>query len=90
MLKPLPTQLREVDSRTTDGIEVRMLWSEHDRRVIVAVHDAKTGHAFSLVVGERDSAAHVFAHPYAHAAWRGIQPRPAHDATGSVSALVAA
>ena len=45
---------RELDSRTIDGIEVRLLWSEHDGRVLVAVSDAKTGDAFSIEVREGD------------------------------------
>lgn len=56
----MPTQLldrmRELDSRTNDGIHVRMLWSEHDGRVAVAVSDAKTGEAFDVEVRESDRA----------------------------------
>jgi hypothetical protein len=61
---------RELDIRTTDGIEVRLLWSEHDGRVLVAVADAKTGDAFSVEVREGERAMDVFHHPYAYAATR--------------------
>lgn len=61
---------RELDSRTTDGIEVRLLWNEHDGRVLVAVSDSKTGDAFSIEVREGERAMDVFHHPYAYAASR--------------------
>jgi hypothetical protein len=61
---------RELDSRTTDGIEVRLLWNEHDGRVLVAVADAKTGDSFSIEVREGERPMDVFHHPYAYAASR--------------------
>src|SRR6266540_408717 len=43
------TQLmRELDHRTSDGIDVRLLWCERDGRVLVAVSDKKTGESFTL------------------------------------------
>lgn len=65
-------QLRELDHRTTDGIDVRLFWHEGDDRVLVAVTDAKTGERFTVDVPEGERALDVFHHPYAHAAWRGI------------------
>ena len=67
--------LHELDRRTSDGIEVRMLWSKRDNRVLVAVADAKTGERFVLDVREGEPAMDVFRHPYAYAAWRGIDTR---------------
>jgi hypothetical protein len=70
-MTPTITHLtRELDSRTFDGIEVRLLWSEHDGRVLVAVADGKTGDAFSIEVREDERAMDVFHHPYAYAASR--------------------
>jgi len=70
-MTPTITHLtRELDSRTTDGIEVRLLWSEHDDRVLVAVSDAKTGDAFSITVRKDERAMDVFHHPYAYRAAR--------------------
>ena len=37
---------RELDSRTNDGIHVRLLWHQAEDRVVVAVDDAKTGDSF--------------------------------------------
>jgi hypothetical protein len=62
--------LRELDHRTGDGIDVRMLWRTHDDRVLVAVTDAKTGEAFTLMVGHDQSALDVFQHPFAYAGSR--------------------
>ena len=70
---------RELDRRTGDGIEVRLLWCQDDGRVTVAVSDTKSGVAFQLPVREGERALDVFHHPYAYAARRGIgvsQSRP--------------
>jgi hypothetical protein len=66
---------RELDRRSSDGIDVRLLWCEHDGRVLVAVRDAKTGDAFAVEVQEGERALDVFAHPYAYAAYHGVDTR---------------
>ena len=65
------TLIRELDSRVSDGIEVRLLWREQDDRVLVAVRDGRTGEAFSLEVADDQRALDVFHHPYAYAAVPG-------------------
>jgi hypothetical protein len=67
--------MRELDRRHSDGIHVRLLWSEPDNRVAVAVADAKTGDAFVVEVRDGDSALDVFHHPYAYAAWHRLDTR---------------
>jgi hypothetical protein len=62
------TSLRELHSRTNDGILVQLLWSEHENRVYVSVYDSKTSEAFSLDVPEGARALDVFHHPFAYAA----------------------
>ena len=59
---------RELDHRSSDRIEVRLLWRERDNRVIVAVNDGKTGESFTVDVREGENALDVFHHPFAHAA----------------------
>jgi hypothetical protein len=59
--------LRELDSRAGDGIHVRLLWSKHRERALVAVADEKTADAFAIEVPEGASALQVFEHPYAYA-----------------------
>ena len=63
---------RELDHRSNDRIDVRLLWRERDDRVIVAVADGKTGERFSVEVRDGERALDVFYHPFAYAAWRGI------------------
>jgi len=68
-----PTQsVRELDSRSSDGISVRLLWHPGQDRVSVAVTDTKTGDAFELPVRDGERALDVFHHPYAYAARRGV------------------
>lgn len=72
----LPTVARELDSRCSDGIEVRLLWRERDGQVLVEVNDTKTGEVFELPVRDGDRALDVFRHPYAYAARRGLAGEP--------------
>lgn len=58
---------RELDSRVSDGIHVRLLWSEPDNRVLVSVSDRRSGNAFTLPVREGERALDVFHHPFAYA-----------------------
>jgi hypothetical protein len=68
--------LRELDHRTNDMIDVRLLWREHDNAVLVSVADAKTGDAFTVEVRDGEKPLDVFHHPYAYAAWHGIETSP--------------
>ena len=60
------TLMRELDHRSSNGIDVRLMWSESDGRVHVAVTDNKTGEAFTVEVRDGESAAKVFQHPFAY------------------------
>lgn len=62
--------IRELASRRTDGIEVRLLWRSHDDGCLVTVSDGRTGDAFAVEVGRDERALDVFHHPYAYAALR--------------------
>jgi hypothetical protein len=76
MTARIPHTTRELHNRVTDGIDVRMLWREHDGRVTVAVADSKTGDAFVVEVRDGERAMDVFHHPYAYAAWHRIETSP--------------
>jgi hypothetical protein len=80
---PPPTELA---FRESDGLEVSLLWFERVGFLSVAVHDAKTGEAFELVLTESDNALDVFNHPFAYAAFRGLD----NAAAASKTALPAA
>lgn len=59
--------IRELDHRTNDGIDVRLLWNSRTNHVFVAVEDHRNGRSFELPV----SGAHAldaFHHPYAYGA----------------------
>ncbi len=68
--------LRELDRRSNDRIDVRLLWRERDDRVVVVVADEKTGARFKLVVRDDEQVLDVFHHPYAYAAYRGLDTEP--------------
>ncbi len=63
---------KELDYRANDGLEVTLLWSKATNFLTVAVSDAKTGDSFELVVDDAENALDVFHHPYAYAAFRGV------------------
>ena len=67
---------RELAYRTTDGVEVTLLWHPVGDFVTVTVTDSKAGDRFELVLGEGDDAMDVFHHPYAYAAQRGLEIIP--------------
>ena len=58
---------RELDSRISDGVHVRLLWNEPDDRVLVSVSDHRTGDAFTLPVRDGQRPLDVFHHPFAYA-----------------------
>jgi len=62
----------ELDHRTNDGIDVRLLWDRDTGRVYVTVDDSRTGTTFEVEVAENDSPLDVFRHPYAHAAFQQV------------------
>ena len=80
----LPRTMRELDSRTNNGIHVRLLWGPDHGQVAVTVADTKTGDRFAFDVAEPDRALHAFRHPFSYAAWHGIDTSSSY---GTVSAL---
>jgi hypothetical protein len=64
-------QTRELDSRSSDGLEVRLLWNSETSRLSVSVFDYKSGDDFEVEVSGRE-AMDAFRHPYAYAANQGV------------------
>ena len=62
---------QELDYRANDGVEVALLWDRTTDCLAVSVYDGRTGEAFELAV-ESHEALDAFRHPYAYAAFRGI------------------
>jgi hypothetical protein len=61
-------EMRELDSRAVDGLQVRLLWSQRDGCLAVSVADAKTGEDFTVEVRDRERALDAFHHPFTFAA----------------------
>jgi hypothetical protein len=58
---------RELDARSNDGIEVRLLWDPPTNCVGVEVVDSRSGERFALAVDAAD-AIDAFHHPFGYAA----------------------
>jgi hypothetical protein len=61
--------------RTNAGIQVTLLWAQDTNAVAVLVHDDSTDDQFELSVDPGANALDAFEHPYAYAAWRGVDYR---------------
>lgn len=59
------TPVRELDYRTNDGIEIRLLWNSLTDFVSVSVDDTRHGESFELDVAPED-AIDAFHHPYVY------------------------
>ena len=66
MLSATITEARELDQRSSDGIDVTLFWSARTNRVWVVVEDSRDGHSFEIDC-EPAHALDVFHHPYAYA-----------------------
>jgi hypothetical protein len=65
-LAPAHQPLRELDSRSGDGLTITLLWRPGDSRVTVRIDDHRTAVRVEFGVPGRD-ARDAFAHPYAYA-----------------------
>jgi hypothetical protein len=61
------TERRELAHRTSDGIEVTLLWSKPSNRVTIALLDTRSDEALEFDV-DGSAALDAFSHPYAYAA----------------------
>jgi hypothetical protein len=64
-------------SRENGGIRVTLLWAADTNAVAVLVRDESTDDRFELLVEPELNPVDVYKHPYAYAAWRGINYRAA-------------
>jgi hypothetical protein len=56
--------VRELASRESDGLRVRLLWHPQENALTVSVDDSRAGQRFELDV-EGDRGLHAFYHPFA-------------------------
>ena len=68
------TERRELACRTSDGIEVTLLWSKPSNQITVAVLDTRSGGALEFDVAG-SAALDAFNHPYAYAATECVRSR---------------
>jgi hypothetical protein len=61
--------------RSNAGVQVTLLWVEDTNAVAVLVHDEGNDEQFELSVEPGANALDTYEHPYAYAAWRGIDYR---------------
>ena len=62
----ITTALRELATRTVDGITVMLLWRPGDTNVLLRVDDSRTGRCWDLSVPGHE-ALEAFNHPFAFA-----------------------
>jgi hypothetical protein len=64
------TQIRELDRRSNDGIDVTLFWESQTDRLFIALEDHRSGGSLEIDV-EPSEALEAFQHPYAYAgrAW---------------------
>jgi hypothetical protein len=67
MFETADIEIRELDRRKSDGIEVTLGWNPRTNRVLVSVIDEREGDSFQVEVRAED-AIDAFNHPYAYAA----------------------
>jgi hypothetical protein len=63
---------RELAHRAADGIEVVLFWHDLTDELTVSVSDDRSGSYFELIA-DPSNALDVFEHPYAYAAFEGLQ-----------------
>ena len=92
MTEPIEEPFEDLCFRANDGIEVALLWQREENRLVVAVNDAATGDSFEIDVASHE-ALDAFEHPYAYAAFSGIdyavvsrEEEPADDLVGVTDA----
>ena len=65
------TTYTELAQRTGDNVAVSLLWRREDNRLKVSVADTNTGEEFELDA-HPENALDVFYHPFAYAAFCGL------------------
>jgi hypothetical protein len=77
-------EVRELDQRSANGLEVTLLWSARTGSVFVCVEDAQSNAGFHFAVSPAD-ALDAFLHPYAYRARRNRPAGRSKALTGTAS-----
>lgn len=67
----------ELATRKNAGIQVMLLWAKDTNAVAVLIRDDDTDDQFEVPVEQGANPLNVFEHPYAYAAWQGVDYRTA-------------
>jgi hypothetical protein len=79
---PAPITARELAYRFSDGVHVTLVWHSSTDRVMVEVFDEGSGETFEFEAPAA-RALDAFWHPYAYAAFAGIDfALPSHEPVG--------
>ena len=70
-----PTDLRELDARQGDSLDIRLLWDPATNDVVITVEDFRTDE-FLIVPVDPADALEAFHHPFAYAAAPPARTRP--------------
>jgi hypothetical protein len=62
--------IRELCSRSCNGVDIALIWQRCDNTVMVVVVDHRNGETFLLEVDDGENALDMYHHPYAYAAYR--------------------
>jgi hypothetical protein len=66
-----PNEIVELDSRGSDGLDIRLLWCPRTNELSVEVTDQRRHESFVVPVPPGTNPQDVFQHPYAHASSTG-------------------
>jgi hypothetical protein len=69
-----PYEIVELDSRSGDGLDVRLLWCPRTNELSVEVTDQRRQESFVVPVPPGAKPQDVFQHPYAHASGASTTP----------------
>ena len=70
-----PAARRVLAERKNAGIQVTLLWAADTNAISVLVRDDGTDDQFELSVEPGANAIDTYEHPYAYAAWQGVDYR---------------
>ena len=65
-------QIVDLDERESNGIRVTLVWNRATDTLSALVWDERTSQSFTLEIEKGEDAYDVFNHPFAYAAFRGL------------------
>lgn len=74
------TSIRELESRHTNGLQIRLWWDQQTGGLWVSVLDTRSGEAFRIEVRDGQPPLDVFHHPFAYAEPLSTDTRPLESA----------